>query len=233
MSSTAKKPSQPEAVQCIRAPVVVVQEGTSAAVTRPRRTPSKNKLTSPATTREDQRKSRPSRPRVTPSRPQIAVWTNLLVEAGVIDSIAQLGTRVFRGEGSEGSGLLGLSLSGRGRTAVDAASILAGHLELHSVEVMASADADLIVVLADSLGPRRGTVTCDIVIPRPLWEVTDACRTASRNAAATSIPVMTLRRSALGESGTLLSVLIAPEDADPPYDVACATAQMVDVLREV
>lgn len=232
MSSTAKKPSQPPPteLQCTRAPIVVVGQASSAAVTRPRRTPSKNGLTLPPPP-GGQRRSAPSRPR--PSRPEVAVWTNLLVEAGVIDSIAQLGTRVFRREGSGDGDLLGLTMTGRGRTALDAAALIAAHLELSSVDVMASADADLIVVLADSLGPRKGTVTCDIVIPRPLWEVTDACRTASRNAVGTGIPVMTLRRSALGEAGTLLSVLIAPEDADPAYDVACAVTQLIEVLREV
>jgi hypothetical protein len=228
MSSTAKKPSRPRVDPSRDSSAPTPVPPPSSATTRPRKSPSRNRLTPPPSPAPTPR-SRPSRPRLTPSRPKLRVWTNLLVEAGVVDSISQLGTRVFRSPSQPE--LLGLTVTGRGRTALEAAQLLATHLELGSVEVMAAADADLIVVLADALGPRKGTVTCDIVIPRPLWEVTDACRLASRRAAATNIPVMTLRRSALGEAGTLLSLLIAPEEVDPAYDVACAAAQMIDVLR--
>lgn len=232
MSSIAKKPSHPElgivpsprksSRPSIPAPM-------SGAATRPRRTPSKAKLTPPSEAQLRPRSS-PSRPKMAPSKPPPALWTRLLLEAGVVDSVTQLGTQVSRRTGKDG--LLGLTVTGRGKTALEAAALLTQHLRLTRVESVQVTDGDLIVVLQDALGPRKGTVTCDIVIPRPLWQATDACRAASRNAASTQIPVMTLRRSALGESGTLLSLLVAPEDVDPGYDVACAVAHMVDVLRE-
>jgi len=231
MSSSAKKPSRPDRSDSpIRKrsrpslPSVVTPGG--SAITRPRRTPSKAKLESPVGLRP---RTTPSRSKMAAARPQPGVWTKLLLEAGVVDSVSQIGTQIARRNGEDG--LLGLTVTGRGKTAVEAASLLTQHLVLRPADAVQVTDDDVIVVLQDALGPRRGTVTCDIVIPRPLWQATDACRAASRSAAATAIPVMTLRRSALGESGTLLSLLVAPEDVDPGYDVACAVAHMVDVLR--
>lgn len=234
MTSIAKKPSRPELVEVTSPrktsrPSLPAVAPMSSATTRPRRTPSKAKLTPPSEQTLRPRTS-PSRPKMPASRPPTALWTKLLVEAGVLDSVQQLGTQVARRNGKDGQ--LGLTVTGRGKTAVEAAGLLTQHLGLNKVASVQVADGDLIVVLQDALGPRKGTVTCDIVIPRPLWQATDACRAASRNAASTQIPVMTLRRSALGESGTLLSLLVAPEDVDPGYDVACAVAHMVDVLRE-
>lgn len=238
MSSIAKKPSRSDPGEenppvrkssrpSLPAPLATTTP-ISPAVTRPRRTPSKAKLTPPSQTGTLRPRSTPSRPKM-PSRPPATLWTRLLVEAGVVDSVMQLGTQVSRRMAQEG--LLGLTVTGRGKTAVEAAGLLTQHLGMERVESVQVNDGDVIVVLQDALGPRKGTVTCDIVIPRPLWQATDACRAASRNAASTHIPVMTLRRSALGESGTLLSLLVAPEDVDPGYDVACAVAHMVDVLR--
>lgn len=201
----------------------------SVALTRPRRTPSKTKLEAVSPTIRP--RTTPSRSKMQASRPAPVLWTKLLLEAGVVESVQQIGSQSSRRAGEDG--LLGLSVTGRGKTALEAAALLTQHLCLQPVETVQVTDDDVIVVLQDALGPRRGTVTCDIVIPRPLWQATDACRAASRNAAATAIPVMTLRRSALGESGTLLSLLVAPEDVDPGYDVACAVAHMVDVLRAI
>lgn len=168
-------------------------------------------------------------PRATPVPPLVGRWRTALVEAGVIDTVDQLGIETLRR--APAPSVPGVSVAARGTTAKAAARVLAEHLSLRRVDPGTVPDSDIVVLLGDALGPRMGTVVCDFVIPLALDDALDHCREAIRCAAATSIPVVLLRRAALPDgAGTLLSVMIAPEAIDPAYDVACATSQIVEVL---
>ena len=156
-------------------------------------------------------------------------WTRALVEIGDLEALRQIGPGAVHRVPPR-PGLLALSVAARGDTAVAAARILARHGGLRVVAAESVPDSDLVVVLSDALGPRRGSVTCNAFIPRALHEVLDDCRRAICCAAEAGVPVMLLRRTALGGASTLLSSMIDHEDVDPAYDVACATSRIVAVL---
>jgi hypothetical protein len=160
---------------------------------------------------------------------EVRRWATALLECGAIDSLQQIGPDVLRRDGREPD-FLPVTLAARGRTAGAAAEVLARYLCMTRVDAAAVPDTDLVVVLGDALGPRVGTVVCDVLVPGSLAEVLDACRHAVRGAAATQVPVMLLRRAPVTPASTHLSVMIAPEEVDPPYDIACVASQMIDVL---
>jgi hypothetical protein len=153
----------------------------------------------------------------------------MLLAAGVLDSLQQIGQEALRREPDE-PGQLCVSLVARGKTALAAVELLAQHTGMARCAATDVPDSDLVFVLGDALGPRYGTVVCDVVIPRSIGRVLDDCRRALRGAAEAQVPVMLLRRTALGEASTLLSVMIAPEDIDPAHEVAFATSRVIDVL---
>ena len=140
-------------------------------------------------------------------------WTELLLEAGVIEDGHELCGPAWRRDSE--AGVERLTLVVRGPTALRVVHHLAGALGLRAVDRIPPEQRGILVILRDALSPLPGTISCDVLIPRPIVAVDRIWRAASREIAS-HVRSVTLRCGPLGRQGTIVSLLVAPcgESAD-------------------